>query len=186
MPVAFAIATYRARSVDAAAAAGAAKAKRPWFIAGFLAVAALVTFVPALRGALINSAAIRLVQATGIDPGAGGLSKWLLAHVRGVGIAAPATFGPVAQELFHTSVGLVTGIAYVLVRARVPGRPLVRGLLFVQPMWLVQALVILPWLGAGTFGMHRGAATVLASFLLNALFGVVLGLADATVLRSHP
>ena len=137
-------------------------------------------------GALVNSLAIRLVEAAGVDPGAGGLSKWLLAHARAIGIALPATLGPLAQELFHTTVGLFTGLAYVLVRHLIPGRPLVRGFLFVQPMWLVQALVILPWLGAGFLGVHRGAATVVSSFVLNALFGVVLGLADGLLLPALP
>ena len=50
-------------------------------------------------------------------------------------------------------------------------------------MWLVQSLVILPWLGAGAIGFRRGVATVLSSFLLNAFFGILLGLADETLLR---
>lgn len=146
---------------------------------------ALVGAGAGVVGALANSLAIRLVQATGIDPGAGGLSKWVLAHLHALGVATPVTLGPIAQELFHTTVGLFTGVAYVLVRSFIPLRPLARGVAFVQPMWLVQALVILPWLGAGPFGVQRGAATVVSSFLLNAFFGVVLGLADATLLRSR-
>lgn len=49
VPVTFAVATLRARATKDDATARA-KPKRPWFIAGFVAVAALVTFVPALRG----------------------------------------------------------------------------------------------------------------------------------------
>lgn len=138
-----------------------------------------------ILGAFANSLAIRLVQATGIDPGAGGLAKWVLAHLRALGVAAPVTLGPIAQELFHTTVGLVAGVAYILLRSFIPLRPLARGVAFVQPMWLVQALVILPWLGAGPFGAQRGAATVASSFLLNASFGLVLGLVDAILLRSR-
>ena len=138
-----------------------------------------------ILGALANSLEIRLVQATGIDPGAGGLAKWVLAHLRALGVATPVTLGPIAQELFHGTIGLFTGIAYVLVRLFIPLRPLPRGVAFVQPMWLVQALVILPWLGAGPFGAQRGAATVASSFLLNAFFGVVLGLVDAILLQGR-
>ncbi len=50
VPVALAVGAWKRRS-DAAAAAGHAKVQPPWFIAGFLAAAALVTFVPALRPA---------------------------------------------------------------------------------------------------------------------------------------
>ena len=136
-------------------------------------------------GALANALAIRLVHAAGVDPGAGGLAQWILAHLHALGLATPATLGPIGQQLFHTAVGLFTGIAYVLARPLIPLRPLARGVAFVQPMWLVQALVILPWLEAVPFGAHRGPATIVASFLLNAFFGVVLGFADATLLRSR-
>lgn len=42
------------------------KSRRPWFIAGFLASAALVTFVPELRdvGRLVSDAAHRLLAVT--------------------------------------------------------------------------------------------------------------------------
>ncbi len=49
VPVALAAGAWRARQKDAVP--GAPKAKRPWFIAGFLLAAALVTFVPALAPA---------------------------------------------------------------------------------------------------------------------------------------
>ena len=46
--------------------AGEGKAKRPWFIAGFLGAAALVTFVPALHdaGHLVSAAAKQLLVVT--------------------------------------------------------------------------------------------------------------------------
>jgi uncharacterized integral membrane protein (TIGR00698 family) len=70
VPVTFAIALQRARASRTApggsAATPAAKPKRPWFIAGFVAVSALVTFVPALRpaGLLVSSGAHRLLAST--------------------------------------------------------------------------------------------------------------------------
>lgn len=47
-------------------AAGHAKVKRPWFILGFLAAAALVTFFPALKplGTLVSKAAVRMLVLT--------------------------------------------------------------------------------------------------------------------------
>ena len=55
---------HRART--AGADASAEKPKMPWFIAGFLAVAAPVTFFPALRGAghLVAAGAHRLLAVT--------------------------------------------------------------------------------------------------------------------------
>jgi uncharacterized integral membrane protein (TIGR00698 family) len=66
VPVAFGIGLLYARLHLFEGEAGHAKAKRPWFILGFLAMAALVTFVPALRpaGAWVNAAAKRSLVLT--------------------------------------------------------------------------------------------------------------------------
>ncbi len=65
VPVAFALAAVRARVASPGQPAAGAP-KRPWFIAGFLAIAALVTFVPSLRGAggLVSAGAHRLLALT--------------------------------------------------------------------------------------------------------------------------
>jgi uncharacterized membrane protein YadS len=70
VPVTFAIAFQRARARAASGripgAQAAPRPKRPWFIAGFVAVAALVTFVPVLRpaGDVVSYGAHRLLAAT--------------------------------------------------------------------------------------------------------------------------
>lgn len=65
VPVTFALATFRVptRRMDGPAAGAP---RRPWFIAGLLLAAALVTFVPSLRaaGALVSIAAHRSLAAT--------------------------------------------------------------------------------------------------------------------------
>lgn len=66
VPVAFGTGLLYARFHLFEGEAGHAKAKRPWFILGFLAMAALVTFVPALKpaGAWVNAAAKRSLVLT--------------------------------------------------------------------------------------------------------------------------
>jgi uncharacterized integral membrane protein (TIGR00698 family) len=66
VPVAFGTGLLYARLHLFEGEAGHAKAKRPWFILGFLLMAALVTFVPALKpaGALVNAAAKRTLVVT--------------------------------------------------------------------------------------------------------------------------
>jgi len=84
---------------------GAPLAKRPWFIAGFLAMAALVTFVPALRvpGHLLAAGARRVLVLTlfligaglgrdalrsvGLRPFLQGLLLWLIVGSLGLGAA---------------------------------------------------------------------------------------------------
>ena len=65
VPVTFAVATLRAR-VTSPGLPAAGKPKRPWFIAGFLAVAGFVTFVPSLRGVgmIVSAGAHRLLALT--------------------------------------------------------------------------------------------------------------------------
>jgi uncharacterized integral membrane protein (TIGR00698 family) len=65
VPVTFVIATYRRRQ-RGADVSERARPKRPWFIAGFLGVAAIVTFIPAFRyaGRMVSSGAHRLLAVT--------------------------------------------------------------------------------------------------------------------------
>lgn len=66
VPITFALAMYRARTDKQADGPGAVKPKRPWFIAGFLGVAALVTYVPQLRGvgAIVSIVSHRVLAVT--------------------------------------------------------------------------------------------------------------------------
>jgi uncharacterized integral membrane protein (TIGR00698 family) len=65
VPLTFAIALRRGGGAERRATP-AGKAKHPWFMVGFLAVAALVTFVPSLRGAghVVALLSHRLLAAT--------------------------------------------------------------------------------------------------------------------------
>jgi hypothetical protein len=136
-----------------------------------------------LVGALLNTAATRLVRLAGIPPGTGGLSKMTLSLGNAVlksldtGFRLPNEFGPVGQEAFHTAMGLLMGLVYALFFYRLlPGPGWLRGLVFCQFPWLIQAFVVLPWTGAGILGLHLSPLTPVASFLLNGLYGVTLGL----------
>ena len=134
--------------------------------------------VSGLVAALANSLAIRLTAAAGIDAGTSGLSRWLAAHVNQVlGTTLPTRLGPVAQEGFHTTVGVFSALVYAAVFYRLlPGPGWLRGLMYSQGMWIAQALVILPWLGKGYFGVGISSWAPYWSWALNALYGVVLGL----------
>jgi uncharacterized integral membrane protein (TIGR00698 family) len=69
VPLTLALGAWVARGEHRPAGSGTAgpvKAKRPWFILGFLAAAALVTFLPVLQpaGALVAKVAVRLLVLT--------------------------------------------------------------------------------------------------------------------------
>lgn len=66
VPVSFGVALLRERTASDASEGTRSSPKRPWFIAGFLASAALVTFVPAIApvGRIVSLGAHRLLAAT--------------------------------------------------------------------------------------------------------------------------
>ena len=66
VPLTFAVAALRDRTRAGHSAEARTVPKRPWFIAGFLAAAALATFVPGLRapGALVAAGAHRVLALT--------------------------------------------------------------------------------------------------------------------------
>ncbi|GAC1480732.1 MAG: hypothetical protein NVS1B4_25960 [Gemmatimonadaceae bacterium] len=130
-----------------------------------------------LAATVVNAIAIRLVGAAGIGAGTSGFAKWLAAHANALlGTSFPTILGPVAQEAFHTSVGLTAALIYAAaVYPRLPGPRWLRGLLYVQGMWLVQALIVLPWMHQGYFGSAISHVAPVWSWSLNAVFGLVLG-----------
>ena len=138
--------------------------------------------VAGLVGSLVNTIAIHAVELTPVPTGTGGLAKLTLAslkralHLLGVTWCVPADFGPVGQGLFHTGIGVLMTLTYAIVfHSRLRGPGWLRGLLFCQLPWLIQAAVVLPWLGAGVLGLRLSPLTPVASFTLNALYGVILG-----------
>jgi hypothetical protein len=130
-----------------------------------------------LAATVVNTLAIRLVGAAGIGAGTSGFAKWLAAHANAVlGTTFPIVLGSVAQEAFHTSVGLISALIYAgAVYRLLPGPRWLRGLLYVQGMWLVQATLVLPWMHQGYFGVGISRAAPFWSWALNALYGIVLG-----------
>ena len=138
--------------------------------------------VAGLAGSLANTLAIRLVQLTSIPPGTGGLAKMTLANINhlmetsGFTARVPQNFGPVGQEIFHTVMGVTMAVVYALLFHRwLRGPGWLRGFVFCQIPWLMQAFVVLPWTGAGVLGLQSSVWTPFASFALNAIFGLTLG-----------
>lgn len=135
-----------------------------------------------LIGSFANTVAIRLAQSLPIPAGTGGFAKLVLATTNHVlsslsfAWRVPANFAAVGQEVFHTIVGIVMAILYaVFFYRRLPGPGWLRGLLFCQIAWVIQAFVVLPWMGSGIMGLRLSPWTPCLSFSLNAVFGLTLG-----------
>lgn len=135
-----------------------------------------------LFSALLNGAAIKLVKMAGIPSGTGGLSKMMVEFANSVltvssmDFRLPNQFGPIGQEVFHTVMGILMALIYcIFFYPILRGPGWLRGLLFSQFPWVIQVFVVLPWMGAGVLGLRLSPVTPIISFLLNSLYGLMLG-----------
>lgn len=97
------------------------------------------------------------------------------------------TEGSVSRFFMHLTFVLIVGnlccaFAYALVAdPLLPGPAWLRGLLFAPVPLVVSQLALMPWLGAGAFGLDLGVgwAPLAGEVFRNALFGVSLGVSYA-------
>jgi hypothetical protein len=131
-----------------------------------------------LVAAILNALAIAVVQSVGVKAGTGGLARFVALRLdRAFGYEAmPQRLGIPAQQVFHATVGVVAALLYAAFFYEwLPGPRWLRGIIYSQTMWLVQGLIVLPGLGKGLFGGDISPAAPVWSWLLNALYGLVLG-----------
>jgi len=79
--------------------------------------------------------------------------------------------------VLHLVNGVVLAIIYALLVDVVPGPDWVRGLGYGAALWLVMMVVALPMFGDGFFGSRGPRGTVLSSFAVHLVYGLILGLA---------
>lgn len=135
-----------------------------------------------LAGAVANSLAIRAFHWAWVPTGTAGLSKLVLAinnaalGATGLSFRLPEKFGQPGQEIFHTAMGIVMAIVFAwLFFPRLPGPPVIRGLMFSLLPWLMQSLIVDPYMGFGFFGAGLSPVTPFVSLGLNLLYGLVIG-----------
>ena len=88
------------------------------------------------------------------------------------GIALPAPFGWVGHFFIGT---VVWGIAYAVAEPYLPGPAIARGLAFGVFAWLAMMILFMPVAGNGLFGAALGLAAVVATLVLDLIYGAVLG-----------
>ena len=135
-----------------------------------------------LAGAIANSLAIQAFQRAHIATGTAGLSKLMFAmgnrllDAAGASFRFPEKLAPFAQEAFHTLMGVLMALAYAWIFIRwLPGPGWVRGILFSLLPWLLQSLVVAPYMGFGYFCLGLSPAAPFVSLGLNVLYGLTVG-----------
>jgi hypothetical protein len=101
----------------------------------------------------LNIASLAAAKLVSLDTGSGGLLKLLVILIGGIVRVAPN--GPF-QAAFHFSIGLAMALFYAFVlEPLLPGPGWLRGFLYALAVWLVNALIVLPAIGAGFAGARR-------------------------------
>jgi hypothetical protein len=108
--------------------------------------------------ALIAAALIPLATGNGVLLRL--ITPWFAPLLRASGVAGewtaaggPPAVSPGFQTSFHVAVGILMAIAYAFAfEPRLPGRPLVKGLIYAVAVWLLNAFIVLPATGEGIAG----------------------------------
>ena len=136
---------------------------------------------------VLNTLALKAADPIPLPTGNGVLLRlitpWLAPLLRGSGVAGawaavggPSAKSPGFQTGFHLAVGILMAIAYWLAfEPRLPGRPVVKGLLYALAVWLLNAFAALPATGEGIAGAaHLTVAGVIWFAAAHTLFFVAL------------
>ncbi|MDT8324779.1 MAG: DUF2938 family protein [Bacteroidota bacterium] len=80
--------------------------------------------------------------------------------------------------VMHFMVGSILAVQYAaFASSRLPGPPVLRGMLFGLAPWLMAQVIVNPMMGAGVFAMNAAAPVgmVMGSLLGHLVFGAVIG-----------
>ena len=137
-------------------------------IAGFAAtlVLSVLMMMKAMMGVMPDMNTIRMLT--------GMAHRWM---------GTPMT--PAVGWVLHFMIGSIAwGVLFAMLVNRIPGRsPLVKGVVFGAAAWLLMMVLIMPMAGAGLFGLHLGIGVPIATLMLHAVFGAVLGVAYGRLLH---
>jgi hypothetical protein len=146
----------------------------------------------------VNTALLAGADSIGFTTARGGLLRLLKDIAGGLAprvslegvwkdVLAPATSGALFQTAFHVVVGLLMAIFYAyLLEPLLPGRPLVKGLIYAALVWLLNAFAVLPLIGEGIAGSRQLDIAGMVGFaVIHTVFFVLLAVLYAP-LRAAP
>lgn len=138
---------------------------------------------------MINTALLQVADLIPLQTAHGGLLKLLQLlvsdMVRASGLTNiwlsagfPAADTAVFKLGFHILIGLLMAVIYaVMLEPLLTGSAIKKGLLYALLVWLVNAMIILPWIGEGFAGnLHLSLAGMLYFFVAHTIFFVALSL----------
>lgn len=84
----------------------------------------------------------------------------------------------IAGWMMHFLIGIILAGGYVLIfQSKLPGNPVIKGILFGLIPFLMAQLMVMPMMGAGFFSSHTGTPLmmVMGSLMGHIVYGAVLG-----------
>ncbi len=124
-------------------------------------------FWAGLIAIVVNTALLHLAEVIPLKTEAGGLLKLLKLGFGDViarssiseiwlQLQLPAPDSAIFKTGFHVAVGLAMALVYAaFIEPRLAGSPWRKGLLYACGLWLINAFVLLPWIGEGIAGSRQ-------------------------------
>jgi len=98
-------------------------------------------------------------------------------------------FPTVVGWLAHFMIGTILALAYAFVLiSKLPGKPVVRGILFGLIPWFMAQILVNPMMGAGVFAVNTPAPMLMVagSLMGHVVYGAIVGLVYGTTGRLQP
>ena len=95
----------------------------------------------------------------------------------------------IAGWLAHFMIGTILALAYAFVLiSKLPGKPVVRGILFGLIPWFMAQILVNPMMGAGVFAVNTAAPMLMVagSLMGHVVYGAIVGLVYGTSGRLQP
>jgi len=95
----------------------------------------------------------------------------------------------IAGWLAHFMIGTILALAYAFVLiSKLPGKPVVRGILFGLIPWFMAQILVNPMMGAGVFAVNTPAPMLMVagSLMGHVVYGAIVGLVYGTTGRLQP
>lgn len=116
------------------------------------------------------SALMLLGVATGLSPMPKPIPAAIAGKLTGGALPKPALMG--LAVVLHLGYGAFWGAVFAAAARKVT---VARGLLVGAGLWVIMGLLVLPWLGWGTFGAGVTPKIAVATLVLHLVYGAVLG-----------
>jgi len=123
--------------------------------------------IAGLAATVVLSAIMVMKQMMGLMPELNAIA--MMTKMAGAGT-------PLVGWVMHFVIGSVAwGLLFTLLHDKLPGGPVLSGILFAIGAWVLMMVMVMPMAGAGLFGLGIGMMAPVMTLILHVIFGAILG-----------